>query len=142
MPTQHGQITAVNVVENTSHANSYTNSSYTGASQSFMRTTLDNYLPSVYTVNSSNSARTRAQIRTAINNEDPICMILKSGSVKHAVANCGFLDWTDGTFTIRIMDPNYNAFKISEHQSYGSSFYYTTPAGTRYRWVGSIYFTY
>lgn len=142
MPNQHGRITAVDVVENTSHASIYTNSSYTGASQAFTRTTLDNYLPAVYIVNSSSSARTRAQIRTAINNEDPICMMLKSGEVGHAVANCGYLDWTDGSFTIRIMDPNYTSFQMSEYQSYGSSYYYTTPGGMRYKWNGSIYFTY
>ena len=142
MPNRHGRITAVDVVENTSHASKYRDSDYNGASQPFTRTTLDGYLPASYIVNSSSSARTRAQIRTAINNEDPICMMLKSGSVGHTVANCGYLDWTDGSFTIRIMDPNYNSFKMSEYQSYGSSYYYTTPAGTRYKWNGSIYFTY
>ncbi len=142
MPNQHGTITAVNVVESTTHSSLYRNSNYLGATLAFARTTLDNYLPAVYIVKSSGSARSRAQTRTAINNEDPIYMFLESGNNGHAVANCGFLDWTDGSFTIRIMDPNYSSFQMSEYQSYGSSFYYTTPAGTRYKWTGSIYFNY
>lgn len=142
LPNQHGTITAVNVVESTTHSSLYRNSNYLGATLAFARTTLDNYLPAVYIVNSSSSARTRAQIRTAINNEDPIYMFLQSGNTGHAVANCGFLDWTDGSFTIRIMDPNYSSFQMSEYQSYGSSFYYTTPAGTRYKWTASIYLSY
>lgn len=142
MPNQHGAITAVNVVESTTHSSLYQGSDYRGATLSFARTTLDRYLPAVYIVKSSNSARSRAQIRTAINNEDPIYMFLKSGNIGHAVANCGYLDWTDGSFTIRIMDPNYSSFQMSEYQSYGSSFYYTTPAGTRYKWTNSIYFNY
>lgn len=32
--------------------------------------------------------------------------------------------------------------KQSEFKSYGSSFYYTTPAGTRYKWTASIYLSY
>lgn len=141
-PGVNGKITAVDVVNNTSHSSIYKNSDYLGASQDFIRETLDNYLPSEYIVKSSNYARTREQTRTAINNEDPICMILTSNTSGHAVVNCGYLDWSDGSFTIRIMDPNYSSFQMSDYQSYGSHFYYTTPAGTRYRWKGSIYFNY
>lgn len=78
-----------------------------------------------------------SSVRTVINNEDPAYMSAQ-GSItgRHATALCGYLSYSDGSFVVRVMDPNQGAFRLSD-RSYSNMFRYQS-GGQFFYWDSTI----
>jgi len=128
-PSIYGTITAKDVCDAIGH-------SYSGATWTDVMNAMNYYFTSPYLPTQLNYVLSSASIRTVINNNDPALMgnILVGGSGAHHTALCGYISGYS-SFSIRLMDPAYECFKVSTQSSSG----FTFPFGNdTYKWDKTV----
>lgn len=130
-PSQYSWITASGVADINGIGHD------TGATDSRVRTILDNMLPSGYAPTYYGNSLTFQEVMTAINNNDPIYMgSFRQGIAigEHAVIACGYY-LNDATITVTIMNPGTERFELCDMTQSRPSYSYND--GT-YIWNSSI----
>ena len=128
-PSIYGTLTAKDVCDAIGH-------SYSGATWTEIMSAMNYYFTSPYIPTQLNYVLSSTSIKTVINNNDPALMgnVLVGGSDAHHTALCGYVSGYS-SFSIRLMDPAYECFKLSTQSSSG----FTFPFGSStYKWDKTV----